>query len=127
VAHRPEASETVRFVDDGSLPGDVAADGLYLARIEGTPIRFLDAELRDRATNSTVYRRILAIPERDDPVISFQARIVGDDVLVERAAFVPYLGGMVQVTDPVAVALAGAWLAAGAVYLGLLAWRAERR
>ena len=59
---------TITMVDDGSVPGDLAGDGIFTARIPAQPHRTL---VRYRITATDIPGAALRIPAADDPQKNF--------------------------------------------------------
>jgi hypothetical protein len=129
ILHRPEGELRVTLRDDGSTPGDVAQDGLYVGHFAGDALRFVDIEVikTGAATGEPLFRRVVLLPDARRSTIDFDLVEVEGEPVLSRTAFLPLFGDRVVADGTSALVVAFGWGGLTLAYLLLLVRRWGRR
>lgn len=126
--HRPSGDVTEGLVDDGSVAGDVAEDGIYVAAFSGDPARFVDIELSvTGATSEAAYRRVVLAPDARLSRLSFYIEEVDGALVVSRTAWVQAHGRHPDEGAALALNTGLGWIAVCVLYVACLVALGQRR
>lgn len=126
--HRPTGDQTQALVDDGSVAGDVAQDGIYVAAFTGEPVRFVDVELSVAGAGAeAAYRRVVLTPDARLSRLSFYVEEVDGAAVVSRAAWVQAHGRHPDQGAALALHAGLGWIAVCVVYVACLVALGQRR
>ncbi len=115
------------LVDDGSVAGDDAHDGVYTNRMRGAYARY--ATIRLYATDadgveSLLYAGVVTTPDRDVNTVAWRVSDLSGHVRTERVAMA-YPGGPDALVDGAPVLVAFAWGGLVILFVGVLVRRAD--
>lgn len=119
-------ARTVALLDDGSQPGDIAGDGVYLGQMTGDTLRFLPLRILQRADGGTTeLASEVAALEQPGGMLVYEATATGDVLHAQRAA-APWLGQPRVSHERERIDIAGAWMVLSLLVVAYLAGAAGR-
>ncbi len=119
-------TRTVALLDDGSQPGDIAGDGVYVGHVTGDTLRFLPVRILQVVKGETleVASEVAAL-EQPSGMLVYEATATGEVLHAQRAA-APWLGQPRVSHERERIDLAGAWMAFAFLVVAYLAGGAGR-
>jgi len=119
-------TRTVALLDDGSRPGDIAGDGVYVAQMAGETLRFLPVRILQEVNGETleVASEVAAL-EQPGGMLVYEATATGDVLHAQRAA-APWLGQPRVSHERERIDIAAAWMVLSLLVVAYLAGAAGR-
>lgn len=120
-------TRTVPMKDDGSQPGDIAGDGVYVAHMTGDTLRFLPLRILDLAGGKRmeVASEVAAL-EQPGGMLVYELTATGAVLHAQRTA-APWLGQPRVSHERERIDIAGAWMVLAFLVVAFLAGRSGRR